>query len=295
MHGRAWGNFVTAARGGQPPQVPVALCVDSAFVAAAFGVSVLDFLMYPARWLEAYISLVERFPDVVFLPGFWPEYGVATEPSAFGAPVLWRHDQAPISRTLRQPPELWSDLPRPDPHTEGLMALVLNRYWNLEKEGELPEPHRIRFVAARGPFANAAHVFGLSAFLNAIADEPEYTRQVLDVLDVMTETTIRFLQAQLGCLRDPVGVIVIDDTIGMLQPNAFARFAMPFLHRVFSTFEGLIRIFQIDAPSEHLLPYLRELDFELFHFSHRMDPADVKVALRDRAGLMGNLSPRTKC
>jgi len=38
-----------------------------------------------ALWLEANLRALRTFPDVLFLPGFWSEYGMCTEPSAFGA------------------------------------------------------------------------------------------------------------------------------------------------------------------------------------------------------------------
>ena len=31
----------------------------------------------------------------MFLPGFWAEYGMCTEPSAFGAKLVWTEDDFP--------------------------------------------------------------------------------------------------------------------------------------------------------------------------------------------------------
>jgi uroporphyrinogen decarboxylase len=193
MLNQAWENFMTAAQGGEPESVPVALNVDCGFIASAFGMNALDFYMYPDRWLDAYVTLMARFPDVVFLPGFWVEFGMAVEPSAFGTPVMWRHDQAPAMRHLNLSQDDWGRLPQPDPYSDGLMALVLRRYWNLEHNAELPEPHRVHFVAARGPFTIATHVLGGNQFLAALDDEPNSTRAALDVLEIFAETTIRFL------------------------------------------------------------------------------------------------------
>jgi uroporphyrinogen-III decarboxylase len=287
---RAWGDFLTVAEGRLPNHVPVALSADCGFIASALEMNVLDFFMYPDRWLNAYLTLIARFPDVVFLPGFWVEYGIAAEPSAFGASVFWRYDQAPAIRPLHLPPLAWADLPRPDPYSDGLMALVVRRYWNLEQKGELPEPYRIHFVAARGPFTTATHVLGANEFLAALA-EPDAESLVEETLDIFTDTTIRFLQAQLGCLRNPLGVVVLDDTIGMLTPQLYTRFAKPALDRIFRAFDGMIRVFHIDTPCEPLLPYLPHLNFEVFHFSHLMDIRVVKAALSPRTAVMGNVPP----
>ena len=83
-----WDHFLTAARGGKPERVPVALIVDSPWIPGFAGVHMLDFFLDTRLWLDAHLALLARFPDVVFLPGFWVEYGMANEPSAFGA----RHD-----------------------------------------------------------------------------------------------------------------------------------------------------------------------------------------------------------
>lgn len=288
MDNSTWQNFLIAAQGGEPERVPVALTINSSFVPGFVGLNTVDFFMYPARWLRAHLALAERFPHVVFTPGFWVEYGAANEASALGAAVLWRHDGAPAIHPLELPPTTWDHLRRPDPFTDGLMALAVRRYWNLEKNGELPDPYRIHFVAARGPFSIAAHLFGSAALLDALTVAPDH---VLTALDILTDTTIRFLQAQLGCLREPVGILLLDDTVGMLTASQFGGLAKPILQRIFHGFEGLIRIFHNNTPCRHLLPHLNDLDFEVYQFSHLMDIVEVRAALKPSVALMGGLAP----
>ena len=287
MNDTPWENFLIAARGGMPPRPPVALIVDSPWMPGYANMHTLDFFLYPDRWLAAHLALTERFPDAVFLPGFWVEYGMANEPTAFGAPVMWRADAPPAMRHVNLPPEAWADLPRPDPHTDGMMPLVLRRLANLEG-GELPEPHRIRIVAARGPLALATHVLGTTPFLEATAAEPD---AVEAALDIFTDTVIAFLRAQLDCLREPVGVLVLDDIPGMLSPRAFNRVALPFLNRIFGAFDGLLRIYHNDTPCAHLLPHLSALEMDVFNFSHEMPLAEVKDALGPEIALLGNVAP----
>lgn len=286
---RSWENFLIAARGGEPDTIPVALGADCRYIARALDISLFDFLFYPERWLNSYLTLCARFPDVVFLPGFWVEFGAATEASAFGVPILWRHDEPPMLRPLTLPIDEWHTLPQPDPYTSGLMAVTLHRYWKLEHHEELPEPHRIRFAAARGPFTIATNLFGVNRVLDAIYDEPLSTRQVLDLLDILTDTTIRYLQAQLGSLRTPTGIVLMDDTTGMLSASQFERFAIPYLERILNTFDGLVRVFHINTPCMHLISSIADLPFEVFHFHHQMDIRTVKAALEPKA-IMGNLS-----
>ncbi len=76
---------------------------------------------------------------------------------------------------------------------------------------------------------------------------------------MFTDTVIAFLRAQLGRLREPVGVLLLDDIPGMLSPGGFDRIALPYLQRVF------------DA----LLPRIGQLHCEVWNFSHEMDIAEA--------------------
>ena len=281
-----WDHFLTAARGGKPERVPVALIVDSPWMPGFAGLHTLDFFVDTRLWLDAHLSLLARFPDVVFLPGFWVEYGMASEPSAFGARVVWHADSPPSLRPLALPPAEWRHLPRPDPETDGLMPLVLRRLERLEKGG-LPEPHRVRFAAARGPLAVAAHVLGPTTLLEATSAEPEAAAAALDVF---TDTVIAFLRAQLARLREPVGILLLDDIAGMLSPRGFDRMAFPFLQRVLDAFPDLLRVYHNDTPCAHLLSRVSQLHFEVLNFSHEMAVAAVRAAL-PRTALLGNVAP----
>jgi uroporphyrinogen decarboxylase len=281
-----WQDFLAAARGGRPDRVPVALIVDSPWMPGFVGMHTLDFFLDTAAWLEAHLAVMARFPDVVFLPGFWVEYGMANEPSAFGAGLVWRADAPPSLRHLELPPAAWGSLRRPDPETDGLMPLALRRLELLEKGG-LPEPHRIHLAVARGPLAIAAHVLGTTPLLEATASEPEAAAAALEVF---TDTVIGFLKAQVARLREPLGVLVLDDIPGMLSPRGFDRMALPFLQRVFDAFPGLLRVYHNDTPCAHLLPRIGQLHCEAWNFSHEIDIAAARAAVPGMA-LLGNVAP----
>jgi uroporphyrinogen-III decarboxylase len=284
---RAWQDFLTAARGGRPERVPTALIIDSPWMPGFAGVHTLDFFLYPDEWLDIHMKVLARFPDVVFLPGFWLEYGMANEPSAYGAGIAWRADSPPGMRHLALPCEAWADLPRPDPETDGLMPLALRRLERLEKGG-LPEPHRIHIAAARGPLTLATHVLGTTEFLEATLAAPESTHAALDGF---TDLVIAFLRAQLERLREPVGVLLLDDVPGLLSPRSFDAMALPYLQRILDAFDGLLRIYHNDTPCPHLLSRIGQLHCEVWNFSHAMDIAAVREAVGRRLALLGNVNP----
>jgi hypothetical protein len=283
----AWSNFLAAARGGRTERVPTALIIDSPWMPGFLGMNTLDFFIYPDRWLDAHLEVMERFPDVAFLPGFWVEYGMAIEPSGYGSGLMWRPDSPPGMRHLDLPFEAWGDLRRPDPETDGLMPLALRRLELLEKGG-LPEPHRIQFAAARGPLTLATHVLGTTTFLEATAGEPDAAHAALDVF---TDVVLGYLRAQVDRLREPLGILLLDDIPGMLSPRAFEAMAVPYLKRILEPFEGLIRIYHNDTPCPHLLSRIGLVPFEVWNFSHEMDIAAVREAVGPDLVLLGNVAP----
>lgn len=281
-----WNQFAAVARGGQAERVPVALIVDSPWLPGYAGIDTLDYFLRPEEWLRVNMGLLERFPDVVWIPGLWVEYGMAAEPSAFGARVIWHRDQPPSIEPVRGGLAALDGIDPPDPWRHGLMPLVLHRYSDAERR-LLPEGVNVRMVAARGPFAVGAWLLGMSDFLVALKVEPEASRRLLEVL---TETAIRWLRAQLGVLRAPEGVLLLDDIVGMLSPGMFEEFARPCFSRIFGEFEGLIRVFHNDTPCAHLARPMATLGFDVFNFSHTMELSGLAAAMPGVV-MMGNVPP----
>jgi uroporphyrinogen decarboxylase len=72
-----WNRFLIAARLGTPDQVPVALIVDSPWLPGYAGIDTRDYFLFPDQWLKINLELLQRFPDAVWIPGFWVEFGMA--------------------------------------------------------------------------------------------------------------------------------------------------------------------------------------------------------------------------
>ncbi len=281
-----WDRFAQVARGSQADCVPVALIVDSPWLPAFAGIRTLEYFLREDEWLRVNVGLLERFPEVAWIPGWWVEYGMAAEPSAFGARILWHPDQPPSIEPVRGGLASLANLEPADPHRHGLMPLVLERYADAEKR-LLPEGLGIKLVAARGPFAVAAWLLGMSDFLVTLKSDPEAATRLLDVL---TTTIVAWLHAQLDVLRAPEGVLLLDDIVGLLSPRLFDQFARPFLKRIFDEFQGLIRIYHNDTPCPHLSERIASVGCDVFNFSHVMDIAEVQAKMPGVV-LMGNVPP----
>jgi len=281
-----WERFKTVARGGQADRVPVALIVDSPWLPGYAGIDTLDYFLRPDEWLRINLGLVERFPNVAWIPGLWVEYGMAIEPSAFGARVVWHHDQAPSIEPVRGGLAALAGVEPPDPQRHGLMPLVLQRYADAERR-LLPEGMSVKMVAARGPLAIASWLLGTTELMIALKRQPEAISQLLDVL---TATVVAWLQAQLDVLHAPEGILVLDDIVGMLSPKLFEQFARPCCTRIFSAFDSVIKVYHNDTPCPHLIAPMSTLGLHVFNMSHTLDLATVQAQMPGVA-LMGNVPP----
>ncbi len=282
-----WDRFKLAARLGQPDQVPVAFIVDSPWLPGYAGIHTLDFFLLPDKWFEIHRGLLDRFPDAVWVPGFWVEYGMAAEPSALGARVVFHPDRPPSIEALVTDAAYWAEISPPDPHEAGFMPLVLRMYEHVEARLRA-EGLGIKMVAARGPMVTAGWVMGISDLMMGLVTQPKAIHRFLDTL---TTTIIRWLHAQLDVLHEPEGILLLDDIVGMISVKHYQEFAAPYLRRIFDEFEGLVRIYHNDTPCAHLYPALAEANFDVFNFSHKADIGEVKAQMGHRVALMGNVPP----
>ena len=130
--------------------LPVGFIVDCPWLPGWCGRDIADYLSSETLWFEANRKAIETFPDVWFLPGFWSEFGMCTEPSAFGTRCTFPRNEFPFAEPIIKEVEQIADLQAPDPRADGLLPFMLNRLrWaqpHIEAMG-----HKIRFSVSRGP------------------------------------------------------------------------------------------------------------------------------------------------
>ncbi|RPJ22395.1 MAG: uroporphyrinogen decarboxylase, partial [Planctomycetaceae bacterium] len=271
----------------EPDQVPVALIVDSPWLPGYAGIDTRDYYLLPERWLEINLGLLERFPSAIWVPGFWVEYGMAAEPSAFGAQVRFYPDRPPSIKPLVTDLAFWAQARPANPYEDGLMPLVI-RLYELLDERLYAEGLGIRMVAARGPMTVASWLVGVTPLMMGLVTEPGV---VSSLLAMVTTTLIRWLHAQLDALRQPEGILLLDDVVGMVSKRHYESLIHPHLQRIFHEFKGLVRIYHNDTPCLHLLESLAEAGFDVLNFGHEMPIGEVKARIGHRVALMGNLPP----
>lgn len=283
-----WERFKQAARLEEPEQVPVAFIVDSPWLPGYAGLdNTLDFFLRPDTWFNIHRGLLDRFPDAVWVPGFWVEYGMAAEPSALGARIQFHHNRPPSVEAIVTDIDYWANAPVPDVKEAGFMPLTLRLYQHAEARLQA-EGLGIKMVAARGPMVTAGWVMGITDLMTGMVTHP---KDINKFLETITTMIINWLQAQLDTLKAPEGIMLLDDIVGMVSVDHYNELVAPHLQRIFNEFEGLIRIYHNDTPCAHLYPALAEANFDVFNFSHTADIAQTKAQMGHRVALMGNVPP----
>lgn len=282
-----WQRFKQAAQWQDTDQPPVAFIVDSPWLPGYAGIHTLDYFLDADRWFAVQRSLLERWPDVAWIPGFWVEYGMATEPSAFGCRIHWHPDRPPSIEPVVEDAAHWAEAPLPNVREDGLLPLVLRLTERAEARLQA-EGLAMHMVAARGPMVTAGWIMGLTSLMMGLVEQPDVIHRCLDKI---TATLIDWLQAQLDLLHEPEGILLLDDIVGMVSLEHYEEFVAPRLQRIFARFDGLVRVYHNDMPCPHLYPALAGAGFDVFNWTHEVDIAQAKAAMGQRVALMGNVPP----
>ncbi|HHV61398.1 MAG TPA: uroporphyrinogen decarboxylase [Firmicutes bacterium] len=281
-----WNRFKEAAL-GRGRDIVVALIVDSPWIPGHCGISHFDYFLFPERWFEANLRIYSSYPDIVFLPGFWVEYGMATEPSAFGCRITWWENNTPsVSPVIHNMADL-DRLRVPKPEADGLMPFVL--HWYRWAQGLLMERNMsIKMVAARGPLALAAHLRGMTEFLTDLKIEPAGVKRLLEIT---TSTVIEWLKAQAETLGTVEGIMVLDDIVGFLSRQDYIEFAHPYLREIFDSFPDMVKVYHNDANIRPFMDKLAETGLDVLNFGYNLGIDELARVVGEKICIMGNIPP----
>ncbi|MBP7827091.1 MAG: uroporphyrinogen decarboxylase [Verrucomicrobia bacterium] len=287
MTNEQWNGLLAVLRGEEVRPQPVGFIIDCPWLPGWFGVEISHYLASETLWFEANRRAIQEFPDVWFLPGFWSEFGMCTEPSAFGARCLFPRDEFPFAEKvihdLRQIP----DLPQPDSATAGLLPFMLHRLrWarpRLEALG-----HQIRFSVSRGPLNVASFLMGATEFLMALKTDPEAVHALL-------RRVTDFLQGwhalQRATFPSIDGRFVLDDVVGFLSEADFLEFGFPYLKELFAA-EVTVKFFHNDAPCAVSVRHYSACGINLFNPGMQTPLNELRALAGPALTLMGNIPPR---
>jgi uroporphyrinogen-III decarboxylase len=288
MTNEQWKTLLRVVAGERVEPLPVGFIIDSPWLPNWAGMTIKEYFDDDRKWLDANLKALREFPEAIFLPGFWSEFGMCTEPSAFGAECIWHENELPFAEKVIGDISQIADLPVPDPRRDGLCPAMIER---LEKHRGAIEAagHEIKFAVARGPLNIASFLMGNTEFLMAMAMNPDDCAQLLDKV---TQFSVDWLRVQKEHFPSIEGIFILDDIVGFIGPEDFEQFALPSLERVFHAFEAEIRFFHNDAAGQVCAPYLPRIGVDIFNFAFDHSLPDMREWTDGKVTLLGNIPPR---
>jgi uroporphyrinogen-III decarboxylase len=287
MTDQQWQNLLDIIRGETPDALPSGFVIDSPWLPNWYGVNILDYFSNDEIWLEANLKVLREFPETMFLPGFWSEYGMCTEPSAFGARSSFPVNEFPHAHKVIHSAEEIDTLEVPNPATDGLLPFVLNRL-------RLAEPkiqeagHNIRFAVARGPLNIASYLMGSTEFLMAMMMMPDRAHRLMRII---TDFLNAWIDLQMKTFPTIDGIFLLDDIIGFIGDTEFRTFGLPYFKELYDK-DVSVKFLHNDAPCKVSAPYLPEIGINLFNMGFEVNLNEMKEITGNSVTMLGNIPPR---
>ncbi|MFW6042868.1 MAG: uroporphyrinogen decarboxylase family protein [Marinilabiliaceae bacterium] len=287
MTDQQWDVLLRVIRGEEVEPLPTGFIIDSPWLPNWAGMTILDYFTSDQLWFEANKKAIDAFPDTMFLPGFWSEYGMCSEPSAFGAKTRFPADEFPHAYPAIFSNDEIDKIEKPRAEQDGLAPFILNRLkLNQQKIEDIG--HKIRFSVSRGPLNIASYLMGSTEFLMALISEPE---RVHKLLRIITDYLKDWHQVQQESIPTIDGMLVLDDIIGFIGEDHFKEFALPYCKEIFDM-DVSVKFLHNDAPCKVSAPYLPEMGVNFFNPGYDVSLNELKELTNHQVTILGNLPPR---
>ncbi|HAM10071.1 MAG: uroporphyrinogen decarboxylase [Bacteroidetes bacterium GWE2_41_25] len=288
MRNSSWNDLLSLIDGKDIGYQPVGFIIDSPWIPGWYGISNIDYYSSDELWLKSNQKAINSFPEIWFLPSFWSEYGMCTEPSAFGSGMVFPEKNLPHAERVISGIEEAGSLTQPNVKTDGLLPFMINRLKNTREE-IMRADHQIRFAVSRGPLNIASFLMGTTEFMLAMATDPEKTHILLKKISVFI---CDWLEWQKECFPSIEGVLILDDIIGFIGEPEFNEFVTPYLKRIFGCTGAKVRFLHNDADGLVTAGKLKEIGVNMFNFSFNHSMGEVRRLAGKEIVLVGNIPPR---
>ncbi len=287
MNDHQWNTLVSVIRGETVRPLPTAFIIDSPWLPNWAGHTILDYFTDDRLYFEDNLKAIRAFPEAIFLPGFWSEYGMCTEPSAFGSVSMFGEDEFPFAKKVMRSPADIDRIEKPDVRKYGLLPLVIKRLQHLQPDIEAAG-HKIRFAVARGPLNIASFLMGTPEFCEAIKSHSDEMHRLLTVI---TNFLVDWIAYQREVFPTIDGIMMLDDIVGFISRRDFESFGLPYLKRAYDA-DVTVKFFHNDAPCKASAPLLAQAGINLLNFGIQHTLTDMKTWTGNQIALMGNVPPR---
>jgi len=289
MKAEQWEIFKKASRLEKLDNIPMALIIDSPWIPGYLGIKHMDYYLDPELWFQSNKKIHEEFPDIIFVPSWWMEYGMAAEPSVLGSKIKFWQDNTPSEYHTLYNIEDIEKFPEYEVENDAFMAMTLHRI-RMQKQRILDLGHVLPFATSRGPLCTAGFVRGTTEFMIDIVEKPEWAHKLIDLC---TNLIIDWLKAQQNAIGDTVeGIFILDDIVGFINEDHYQEFAHPYLKKICDAFpKDWVKLYHNDADINACLDYLPDAGFNVLNWGKQTDIEDVIDRVGGRICLMGNVNP----
>jgi len=280
-----WERFMTAARRQPVDRVPVALIGTARFFSDVAGVDQSEFYFDPNVMIEAQKTTFDRFGEVAFVPGCWPDYGVGFF-TALGMRAEWVPNDTCATRDHRYDTlEKLRELRLPNPETDGLWPWYLRTLRRFAARRDEFDA-QLRCLWSMGPGEVASYLCGLMPLTEGFHTDPDFVERLLTV---STDLILRWLEAQLAVLPRAEAVLITDDVSGLISEPMYRRFLLPHHQRLRQRYPDLLIVFHNDTRSDHILAAIADTGFDVFQLGQATSLPLAKETIGHRMALMGNV------
>ncbi len=288
MNNTSWEDLQAMLVGKKLNYQPAGFIIDSPWIPGWFGISNIDYYGSDSLWIKSNLKAINQFPGTWFLPGFWSEYGMCTEPSAFGARMIWLEKNLPhAEKTLNNIEDILK-MPQPNVKTDGLLPFVINRLKINENEIK-GSGHQVRFAISRGPLNIASFLMGTTEFMMSLAMNPE---EATLLLGKITDFICDWIAWQKECFPSIDGIFILDDIIGFVGEEEFRQYVIPSFKRIFSSIDVKAKFLHNDAQGLITAKFLKEMGINMFNFSFEHAMGEIRDLAGSEVILVGNIPPR---
>jgi uroporphyrinogen decarboxylase len=188
----------------------------------------------------------------------------------------------------------------PNPFTDGRMPVYLEALECLRSA--VGDNLAIRGTGT-GPFSLAAYLLGIDNFLLRLMDiecgesSDDAVRCMRDLLELMTETTLRFVAAQADAGAD---ILYVGDSLAslnMISPRLYRTWVQPYHRKIFTALKEQIgqkaqyTMIHMCGRNMEILEDMVQTGVDLIEIDSAMDLAEVSAVVRGRAAIIGNIDP----
>jgi uroporphyrinogen decarboxylase len=288
-------DYTAAAFQKKPEMIPVSLLNNCPWITYLYRVKAKEYYNRPHVRMALQIALQERYPEVMLMPGIFPEFGSIIESSLFGCKIFWQENNAPYVKpaldNMKDAEYKYRSIGNLS--NRGVAPIFLEQYAFLKEN--MPPEYKKKYgyldgvMMIQGPIETAALIRGYTDFFIDLYDYPKQTLKFLDIIVQVLIDWIKTVEKISGKMKR---IIICDHVSSMISRDHLEKFYTPYIKSLNDEFPNAIKIYHNEGRTLHILDIICRLGSNVFHCGPDIDFKKAKDICTNLT-IMGNLDPKT--